>query len=160
MDNKKNWYIAGAVVLVLLIVFVAMRNSSQNGGQSGNSQDNPSLDQMAGSGAPMPEGSGSPSPAPGKLSYGAAINAYKFRFQFTQCHASPGMLSVEKNSPVMFDNRDKVAHTFKANGQTFKIAALDYAIIYPQLPTGATANLANSNMTCDGGGAGTLNVEK
>lgn len=147
--KNKYLYIALGVVVLLLIIYAARRHSGNNQTSSQQTNGQNSL-------APAP----SPSPSTGKLSYGQAVDTYKFRFQFSQCHASPGFLSVKANTPVMLDNRDNVAHTIKANGQSFRIAALDYAVVYPQLPTGAGVNLADSNMTCDGGGAGTLNVEK
>jgi len=155
--DKKYTYIALGVVVLLLIVYAVSRNSGSNSTSQTNNQEQAAAPQPS----PSPATSTpTPSPTPAKLSYGAAINAYKFRFQFTQCHASPGMISVPKNTPVMLDNRDKVAHTIKANGQSFRIAGDDYALIYPQLTTGSGVNLADSNVTCDGGGAGTLNVEK
>jgi len=156
MDNKKTLYIAAGVVVVAIIAYAIYANN-RKADNSANSYNQQTQNQT--SAANSTAASASPA-APAKLSYGAAINAYKFRFQFSQCHASPGFLSVKINTPVMLDNRDKVAHTIKADGQSVRIAADDYAVIYPKLPTGATANLADSNMTCDGGGAGVLNVEK
>ncbi len=88
-----------------------------------------------------------------KLSYGEAIKAYPYRYQFVNCSANPGTMSVKVNSYVMLDNRDKVAHTIKANGQTFKIAALDYQILRPRIE-------GDTFITCDGGGSGKINIEK
>ena len=76
------------------------------------------------------------------------------------CHGNPGTISVKRNTAVMLDNRDKVAHTIKANGQTFRIAGYDYALIYPATVTKDNIDLTLSNVTCDGGGAAFLNVEK
>lgn len=97
---------------------------------------------------------------PKKLNYGEAIKAYPSRYQFINCSANPGQMTVKKGTAVMLDNRDKVAHTIKANGQSVKIAALDYAVIYPKLVTIGEPTTASPNMTCDGGGSGLLNVEK
>lgn len=88
-----------------------------------------------------------------RLSYGDAIKAYPYRFQFSNCSGNPGTLAVKKGSVVMLDNRDAVSHTIKADKQTFKIAAYDYALLH-------TSALSNTNITCDGGGAAVLNVQK
>ena len=53
----------------------------------------------------------------------------------------------------MLDNRDSVAHTIVADKQTFKIAGFDYALL-------KTFTISNTNITCDGGGAALLNVQK
>src|SRR4051812_10029428 len=102
-----------------------------------------------------------PSTAPvKKLSYEQAITTYKNRFQFSQCHGTPGLITVKKGQPVMLDNRDATSHTIKANGQTFKIGGYGYVIVYPQQITKDNVNLTLANITCDGGGSATLNVEK
>src|SRR4051812_30922570 len=108
-NDKKYWYIGIGVVVLLIIIFAVVKYSGKNGGlgSMGQNSSGPTLDQMAGQGATTTP---APSPTTTKLGYGAAINAYKFRFQFSGCHASPGMISVQKNTPVMLDNRDKVAH--------------------------------------------------
>jgi hypothetical protein len=88
-----------------------------------------------------------------KLSYGDAIKAYPERFQFVQCRGTPASISVKKGTPVMLDNRDRTAHTFKADTQTFKIAGYDYAVAYPSV-------IGSLYVTCDGINRVMLNVEK
>ena len=106
-----------------------------------------------------------PTPVPsvtygGKLSYGKAILTYKNRFQFVGCRGTPGVISVRAGSPVMLDNRSTTTATIKADGSTFIIPGLSYAVFYPARLTAAGTDLADSNITCNGGGAATLNVEK
>ena len=84
-----------------------------------------------------------------KLSYGDAIKKYPYRFQFVNCSGNPGTIAVKQGSIVMLDNRDKVAHTIKADSQTFRIAGYDYALLH-------TSVISNVNILFDGGGAAKL----
>lgn len=161
MKDKQN--IAIGIVVILAIVLISLGAYRHNKGLSvigdwGNwEQDTPvegTASQSVSNTTPTP------TPPAKKLSYGEAIKAYKYRFQFVNCHGNPGMISVKKGDPVMLDNRDAVAHTIKANGQSFRIAAYDYALVYPSIVTKDNVDLTLSNLTCDGGGAATLNVEK
>lgn len=91
------------------------------------------------------------------LAFTNALKTYQYRIQFDQCHGTvnlvgTGILSVKKGSKVMLDNRDDAAHTIAFAGQSVKVAANDFAIV--------TAGKSGTfNVTCDGGGAATLNVE-
>lgn len=152
--NKNTWYWVIGIVVVLLIiwgVYAANHNSSQPAAPSSPTSSQ-STDQTmnASSTAAAP----SPSPAaPAKLTYGAAINAYKFRFQFSQCHGNPGTIDMKKGSPLMLDNRDNAAHTIKADNQSFRVGPLDYVVFN-------TSAVGTFTVTCDGGGAAKLTVEK
>jgi hypothetical protein len=148
--DKKYLYIAIAVVVLAVIAYAVYTSRKNNSSPQSNQQT--SNDQAS---------TTPPTPTNGaKLSYGDAIKAYPYRFQFSQCHGTPGIISVKKGAAVMLDNRDKLAHTIKANGQTFRIAGDDYAIVHPATVTKDNVDLTLSNVTCDGGGAATLNVEK
>jgi hypothetical protein len=92
-----------------------------------------------------------PSPVVNKLSYGDAIKAYPERFQFSSCQGTPISITVKKGAQIMLDNRDSVAHTFKADSQTFKISGYDYAILH-------TSVVGSSSVACDGRNTVTLNV--
>ncbi|HYV33891.1 MAG TPA: hypothetical protein VE973_03530 [Candidatus Limnocylindria bacterium] len=158
MNNKQRNLIIGILIIVVVALISYATYRYNNGlsiiGDWGNwEQNTPST------GNPAPETSSSTPPAT-KLSYSAAVNTYKYRFQFSQCHGTPGTISVKAGQPVMLDNRDATAHTIKANGQSFRIAAHDYAVIYPYSITKGNVDLTLSNVSCDGGGAATLNVEK
>ncbi len=106
----------------------------------------------------LPAATPTPTPEPTatgtkKLSYTEAVKTYKYRYQFVNCSANPGTLSVKRNTPVMLDNRDKKSHTIRVSGQTIAVAALDYQLLYPKTE-------GTFQMTCDGGGTAVLNVEK
>lgn len=156
--NKKVWI----VVLVLILAIAAgvwlgqtKKSATPGSGQtSGNPtpQTGPSPAPQAATPAPAPSPTVKVSPPP-KLDYGTAISTYNFRIQFSQCHGNPGTMNVSKGTPVMLDNRDNVAHTIKADNQTFRIAALDYVVF-------ASSAIGTFNTLCDGGGAGTLTVQK
>lgn len=156
--NKKYLYIAGALALVI-IAYLVFSNKQKNKVMP---QPEQSQEQQANTTPPKETTTTTTnkSTTSKKLSYGDAIAAYKFRFQFVNCSANPGTMSVKSGTAVMLDNRDKVAHTIKVNGITTKIAPLDYVVIYPKSVTSGTPTAASPNMTCDGGGSGVLNVEK
>ena len=154
MNNKKGmWVGLGIVVLIIIFVLVSRKNYQFVGNDETN---NPSGQESGAAQAPQTY----PLPGTNKLSYGEAIKFFKNRFQFVNCHGTPGVISVKRGVPVMLDNRDKKAHTIKANSQSFRIAALDYTVVYPALATKDNVDMSLSNVTCDGGGAASLNVEK
>src|SRR6266404_3384722 len=129
MTNQQKvstWTVGGIVVLAIIVFALSRHSTKAPQTMDQNSQ------QTQNAATTTPPQTKAPAP---KLSYGAAVNAYKYRFQFSQCHGNPGSLTVKKGSPVMLDNRDAVAHTIKANGQSFRIAGYDYAVLYPQIPT-------------------------
>ena len=152
-SKRAAYLVAGVVVLILAALgvysFTHRDNESSNTAQSPVQQDNASTT-VATADTSTPASSGR---AAAKLAYGDAIKAYPYRFQFSQCHGTPGTMAVKKGSIVMLDNRDPIAHTIVADSQTFKIAGYDYALLH-------TSALTNINITCDGGGAAKLNVEK
>ncbi len=141
---------AGVIVLALAIwgVYAYNHSGSQTGTQQVSLQDN-----LNNTPAATTTPTSTPASIPEKLSYGAAIQAYPERFQFKLCQGTPATIAVKKGTPVMLDNRDTTAHTFKADTQTFRIAGLDYAVLYPQV-------LGNLVVTCDSKDRVTLNVEK
>ncbi len=157
MQNKqKTIYLVTCAVAILLLVWAFYKhpeNKKRQGEEwAGWEQDKP-LSGNEESGANTTTGTK-------KLSYTEAVKTYKFRFQFVKCSGNPGLLSVKRGTPVMLDNRDSKAHTIRANGQSFRIAAYDYAVVYPNIITRDNTDLTISNVTCDGGGAATLNVER
>ncbi len=157
--NKKSLYIGVGVLVIVIIAYLIYFNKQK----SNNLPASQTSEQQISSTTP-PQTTTTPTSTKSntskKLSYGDAIKAYPSRFQFINCSANPGSMTIKKGTALMLDNRDKVAHTIKANGQTIKVAALDYAIIYPKLITAGEPTAASPNMTCDGGGSGVLNIEK
>lgn len=152
--NKTYAYIAGVVVLLILGAIGVYAYSHQNTDDKNTKQPVTQLQNENNIVSPVATTTNE-TPAVGtkKLSYGEAIKAYPYRFQFVNCSGNPGSMAVKKGAIVMLDNRDKIAHTIKADGQTFKIAALDYALL-------RTSAISNTFITCDGGGSAMLNVQK
>ncbi len=155
---KNKYWISGgviAVVIILIVWFLSNKGSSpahEENTQMQTTNSATSTDQTATS---------SPTPEPANKS-GAASSAYTQalatytqngrRIQFTECHATPGLLVVKKGLKYMLDNRDKSAHTLKVGSLTYKIAGYGYLIVTAQ-------NLGVNNIFCDGNGAGQINIE-
>jgi hypothetical protein len=152
--NKKSNYIVGGIfVLAIIGLGIYVYNH-----QSTKTQNNPP--QVAQENTATPIATTTPTSTPPSvgttaknLSYTQAVATYKNRFQFSKCQGTPISMVIKKGNPVMLDNRDPIAHTFKADTQTFKIAGYGYFILYPEV-------LGNLNVTCDGINRVTLNVEK
>jgi hypothetical protein len=149
--NKFYMYTA-AGILVLAAVFWGIYAYNHSGTQT-SSQQVSQQDDLNNVPATTSTPTSTPANVAKKLSYGDAIKAYPERFQFKLCQGSPASIAVKKGTPVMLDNRDTIAHTFKADTQTFRIAGLDYVVLYPQV-------LGNLVVTCDSKDRVTLNVEK
>lgn len=144
MQKKYTYWAVGIVAVAILIWAVYAQMQKNNAGNKASEQD--SLSRVP---------TTTPLDANGtkKLSYGDAIKAYPNRFQFSKCLGTPAVIAVKKGTPVMLDNRDAVAHSFKADTQTFRISGYDYTILYPQV-------IGNLPVSCDGKNRVTLNVQK
>jgi len=87
------------------------------------------------------------------LTYNDAIDLYgNYRIQFVSCHGSPGVMNVAAGVTIMLDNRDAEAHTIKIGSSSYAVGA--YGFRLAKSPSKGTYNI-----TCDGGGAATLNVK-
>ncbi len=151
-ESKTTTYILVIVVLLAVVAWGIYKYYGQN--KENNAKQN--INQSDLNTAVAPENTPTPPSSgviPKKMSYGEAKNTYPYRIQFSECHGNPGALAVKTGSIVMLDNRDSVAHTIVADKQTFKIAGFDYALL-------KTSAISNTNITCDGGGAALLNVQK
>jgi hypothetical protein len=149
--NKTAVYVITAIVVLAVVAwgiyaYTHRSNNTANNGQQTTGQSNSNT-------AVAPAATTTPGSSAGKLSYGDAIKAYPERFQFTKCQGTPATIAIRKGSPVMLDNRNSTAYTFKADTQTFRIAGYDYAVLYPEV-------LGNLVVTCNGKDSVTLNVEK
>jgi hypothetical protein len=148
--TKKTYtYIAAALIVLAIVVWGVYEYNHQNSGTQQSLQQNNSNNTPAVTSTPT----STPANVAGKLSYGDAIKAYPERFQFKLCQGTPASIAVKRGTPVMLDNRDATAHTFKANTQTFRIAGYDYAVLYPSV-------IGNLAVTCDGKTRVMLNVQK
>lgn len=153
--NKKYAYIVAGLIVLAIIVWAIYAGNNQNNGDLGNGAGDSNNALSPANTSTSPTTGTTP---PVDLSYEKAIKAYPYRFQFTLCHGNPGTLTVKRGSIVMMDNRDPKAHTFKADKETFNIKGYGYALLHTDVLTGA--NNTVTNITCDGGGAAVLNVQK
>lgn len=158
--SNNNYVYAGVGIIILALLawaIYAYTNKSPKGEENQSQTTGQQNQNDAASPAPAtstePTSETSPNAPVKKLSYGEAIKAYPYRFQFLKCSGNPGSMAVKKGSIVMLDNRDSKTHTIKADGQTFSIPGYDYALLRASI-------ISNSFVTCDGGGAAMLNVEK
>jgi len=75
-----------------------------------------------------------------------------YRFQFTDCHGSPGSLTVKRGKYFLLDNRDEEAAKISVAGQSYQVGPYGAAVA-------AVWKVGEHNITCNGGGAATLIVE-
>ena len=142
-SNEKNLAIAAILIalVAVLIAFIALNGGKIQGVGTGNPQT------VVGSNQP----SGSSTLG---LTYDQAIELYgTYRIQFVSCHGTPGSLSVRHGVTFMLDNRDAKAHTIKVGTTAYSVGAYGFRV------AAAPAKAGTYNITCDGGGAATLNVE-
>ncbi|MBI5729310.1 MAG: hypothetical protein HY983_03680 [Candidatus Magasanikbacteria bacterium] len=88
------------------------------------------------------------------LPYSQAVATYGqgARFQFVNCHAVPGSLTMKKGDKLMLDNRDATKHRVTVGAKAYTLGAYSYLVVTAD-PTGQHA------ITCDGGGVGVVNVQ-
>jgi hypothetical protein len=105
--------------------------------------------------APAPVKTTAPAPGAITQSYADALKIYSasgYRFQFVNCKATPGKLTIKQGTKFMLDNRDNTAHKIKVGSVNYNVGAYGFAI--------ATAKTLGLNyITCDGGGAAQIQVE-
>lgn len=88
--------------------------------------------------------------------YSDALSIYAksgYRFQFSNCSGNPGALTMKIGTKFMIDNRDNESHLISIGTKTYKLAAYDFAIVSIQ-------KVGKFNITCDGGGAANVSVQK
>lgn len=76
-----------------------------------------------------------------------------YRFQFSNCHGTPGSLVVKAGKYFLLDNRDAKSHTIAVAGQSYSVGAYGAAVA-------AVWKVGTHQITCDGGGAASLTVQK
>jgi len=86
-----------------------------------------------------------------------ALKVYKnagYYFQFLNCHAAPGSLTMKAGRKFMLDNKDNAVRSIKiVGGQSFRISAYNYAIATAPYKEGIYY------ITCDGGGSAQIKVQ-
>lgn len=76
-----------------------------------------------------------------------------YRFQFSKCHGTPGSLVVKLGRYFLLDNRDAQSHTFALAGHSYSVGGYGASVA-------AVWKTGKYQITCDGGGAAALTVEK
>jgi hypothetical protein len=89
---------------------------------------------------------------PLNLSYGPAVAAYNYRFQFVNCQIQPNALTMKVGTILMLDNRDNTKHTIGFGDYKYSFGPYDYQIF----KTGAAGEY---NVICDGINRGKLVVQ-
>ncbi len=156
METKKLLYIAGAIILVGVIVYSVYVNLRKDSNQF------PLANTVSSTDSTSTVGGAKNSPAKVPLSatkaYLDAIKIYKntgYYFQFVSCHAAPGTLTLKAGKKFMLDNRDSKTHKIAIKGgQSFNIGAYGFAIAT------APSAIGNHYITCDGGGTASILVQK
>lgn len=166
-QNSKNLLIGGLVLIVLILIgalHYAKKQNSRDGEKArdnteqttnGNSSDNAAIVPASEEGQAVVSNEPGRAVIQGKpLTYDQIAEIYiksGYRFQISNCHATPGKLNMKTGTKFMIDNRDKVKHTFKFDSQTYNVPAYGWAI--------ATApKYGNYFLTCDGSGAAEVQV--
>ncbi len=88
--------------------------------------------------------------------YEKALNEYRSKgayFQFVNCAGNPGTLTLKRGTVFMLDNRDNEPHKIKIGTVTYNLPAYGYKLVNPQ-------KLGVNQITCDGGGAAAVNVQR
>lgn len=159
---KKYIYAGLGIVLAALVSYLVY---FKKGGQYNNAfpaanEVLPSSTVATSSAVVIPKKAPAKSAAPLSVTqkYLDAIKIYKnvgYYFQFVDCHGAPGTLTLKAGKKFMLDNRDGAARKIAIQGgQTFQIKAYDFAIAT------APSAIGTHYITCDGGGAASILVQK
>lgn len=166
--TKKYIYIAAAVILLAVILyFIFAKKTSQP--NYGNQTTSTVGETNATSTITSPTSSATKSvstkpssqtdlPLSATQKYIDAVRIYKnvgYYFQFKDCHAAPGYLTLKKGKKFMLDNRDgQIRKISIQGGQTFQIKPYDFAIAT------APTTIGTHNITCDDGGTASIFVQQ
>jgi hypothetical protein len=88
------------------------------------------------------------------LTFEEAMNLFGmfgYRYQFVNCRGTPGNFIMKLGTRFMLDNRDPIEHNIVVATQNFLIPGYDFAIAYAK-------DLGKYMITCDGGGAASMEV--
>lgn len=178
MNIKKEYIIGGLAIILVTAIFVVIvafnkpKNTENNNNQGDNIEiiieDNYESDenteaetattteQKITAPAKKPTTQTTPTPGAGSVtpSYADALKQYSasgYRFQFVNCRATPGKMTIKQGVTFMLDNRDDKAHKIKVGSVTYNVGAYGFVI--------ATAKTVGTNyVVCDGVGSAEINV--
>lgn len=95
-------------------------------------------------------------PSAKAFTYSQAVQQYDdlgYRYQFANCSGLPGTFTIKRGVKFMLDNRDSVRHVIGIGTNKYTVPAYGYAIISVNTPNAYY-------ITCDGGGAAEIKVQK
>jgi|GEM_PF-1919487 len=157
--------LAGTAIVLVLFVIVSALGPKRPDSASGTAAQNGDVIAPPVS---VPESVPEPEPEPEKISrppvktttptdaidtYEEAIEAYAgLRFQFTACRGTPGSLTVKNGSTFLLDNRDASGHTIVVGTKSYWLGAYGWKIV-------TASEEGTLNITCDGGGSASINVQ-
>jgi hypothetical protein len=157
MQNKTwAYWIVGIVAIVLIGLVIYQMNHQNGDSQNTNQTSTTPQNNGAASSTPTSTPATGTTGGAGNAAYNAALAIYQksgFRIQFSQCHGTPGHLVIKAGQKYMLDNRDNAKHTIKVGPYTYSLGAYGFQVVTAQ-------NLGLNNVTCDGGGAAQVNIEK
>ncbi len=156
MNTTKKTILGFGLLVVLLVMFALWRSKSplgQNLKNDSTLSEKSKTSEDLNSTPTTTEEQVKPVNTARKLNYGEAIKKYPYRIQFTNCNGNPGTVSLKRNTALMLDNRDSKSHAVKLAGKTYILKAYDYELAYVSLE-------GTYNLTCDGGGAASVNIER
>lgn len=145
-------------VVIAAIAWYEHRKSTESSEYGNNNQNEQLIAPAATSTTPTTTPAAASAAPKGSLAYTKMVVSAQYRIQFTDCHGivnntGNGTLAIRLGDKFMLDNRDNVKHVIAFKGQTWRLDPYGYAM--------ATATtLGQYPITCDGGGAASLNVEK
>jgi len=163
---RPSYLITGLVVIILLLgLYFLWNNQGALPGLAPSPGTTPTTTNPAPTPPPTKPAPAPKSTAPGAtkpgikptapLTYTDAVKTYGalgYRIQFLQCHGTPGTLAIKRDVKFMMDNRDKVVHKFTFASQSVILPPQGFAIV-------SAREVGVYPITCDGGGAATLNVQ-
>lgn len=97
-----------------------------------------------------------PQPTQAVLDYNATVKVYDasgYRLQIVNCSARPGAMVVKRGMKFMIDNRDDATRTIAVGTQKYTLKPYGWTVT-------SVAKAGQYNITCNGGGAGSLNVQQ
>lgn len=144
------YVVLGIVIGILAFLLAAINMPSSSPATAPNPSPAPSA-QNAGPDATVGGESSTPSGTYPRVGLPYIESGY--RFQFSKCSGTPGSLVVKSGKYFLLDNRDAQSHTFSVAGQSYSVGGYGAAVA-------AVWKTGTHQITCDGGGAASLTVEK